>query len=52
MHALDGKLYFGVYDSGEYELYVYNPATAATSKVDITALTNGGKNRSLIYARP
>ena len=34
MHALDGKLYFNGYDGSEYELYVYDPDTGATTKVD------------------
>ena len=33
MHALDGKLYFRGNDGSEDELYVYNPATAATFNV-------------------
>ena len=33
-HALDGKLYFNGYDGSEYELYVYDPDTGATTKVD------------------
>ena len=34
IHALDGKLYFSGYDGSEYELYVYDPDTGATAKVD------------------
>ncbi|MBB25292.1 MAG: hypothetical protein CME02_07200 [Geminicoccus sp.] len=42
MHAFDGKLYFSGYDGSEAELYVYNPATAATSAVDSADLDSGG----------
>ena len=41
MHALDGKLYFRGYDGSEYELYVYDPDTGAT-----TAVASADKNSS------
>ncbi|MBB26075.1 MAG: hypothetical protein CME02_11210 [Geminicoccus sp.] len=41
MHALDGKLYFSGNDGSEAELYVYNPATAATFKVDSADIRSG-----------
>ena len=42
LHALDGKLYFLGDDGSERELYVYNPATAVTSKVDSADLNSSG----------
>ncbi len=52
MHALDGKLYFNGDDGSEEELYVYDPDTNTTVKVDSADISNigGGTDPYFMHA--